>query len=302
MYPTIFGWYHVYKDGSRIFVPRPSAQRTASLPISTGVGKNKQNCSRLRSGSLNPFRPGILFYSTFTPSVLATLIKLTNPIKVYHNAELERREILKENTGRIGIYLWFNNITNKFYVGSSKNLSSRFRSYFNPAFLNRAKNSNMLISRSLVKSGYSAFSLIILEYCEESFLTNREQFWLDTLKPDYNVLKLAYRSTGYNHTEETKRLMSELARLRNHSAETKAKISQALKGENNPFFNQHHSIATIKKIQAANSTSLPEGPRGASPPGEFISIMILKLSSLFSRLFRVLLRLSKLIIVRWQTR
>jgi group I intron endonuclease len=97
--------------------------------------------------------------------------------------------------------------------------------------------------------------LFILEYCEESFLTDREQFWLDTLLPDYNVLKLAYRTTGYSHTEETKQLMSDLAKLRTHSAETKAKISHALTGENNPFFNRHHSIASIKKIQAANSTS-----------------------------------------------
>jgi hypothetical protein len=142
VYPTALGDYRVYQDGSQIFVPRPSAQPTASFSFQ----RNYQNLNRLQSGLLNLIQPGNRFYSTTTSSVLATLIKLTNPVKVYHNVELERREILKDNTGRIGIYLWFNNITNQFYVGSSKNLGSRFRSYFSPAFLNRTKNSNMIIS------------------------------------------------------------------------------------------------------------------------------------------------------------
>lgn len=49
--------------------------------------------------------------------------------------------------------------------------------------------------------------------------------------------------------------MAELARLRSHSLETRAKISQALIGELNPFFGRKHSIEVINKISAANSAS-----------------------------------------------
>lgn len=45
------------------------------------------------------------------------------------------------------------------------------------------------------------FSLLILEYCEESLLIELGRYWLDLLEPDYNVLKFAYRSTGYKHNE-----------------------------------------------------------------------------------------------------
>jgi len=188
-------------------------------------------------------------------SVLALLIKLTNAVMVYSNAELDRANILKDNQNRMGIYVWFNNQTSQFYVGSSKNLKDRLRSYFNPAFLDKPSNRNMIISRALLKYNYSSFSLLVVEYCDESLLTAREQYWIDTLQPDYNIFKFAYRSTGYKHTDAARKLMSELAQLRTHSADTKAKISQALKGENNPFFNQKHSIETIKKISTANSAS-----------------------------------------------
>jgi GIY-YIG catalytic domain len=172
VYTTQEGWYRVYKE-YQIFIPRHSAGTNNSVSSLSIMGNNKFT-SRLRSGLLNLIPLENRVYSTNTSSVMATLIKLTNAVKVYHNVELKRREILKDNKGQKGVYLWFNNLTNKFYVGSSKNLSNRFNSYLNPAFLNRTKNQNIIISKSLLKSGYTAFSLLILEYCEESFLTNRE--------------------------------------------------------------------------------------------------------------------------------
>jgi group I intron endonuclease len=54
-----------------------------------------------------------------------------------------------------------------------------------------------------LKYGYSNFSLDILEYCEPSVLIKREQYYLDTLKPEYNILKKAGSSFGYKHSLET---------------------------------------------------------------------------------------------------
>ena len=72
---------------------------------------------------------------------------------------------------------------------------------------------NLIISRALIKYGYSNFSLTILEYCDKSELLKREQYYLDKLGPKYNILKIAGSSLGYTLSEETK-----------------AKISKALKG------------------------------------------------------------------------
>lgn len=52
---------------------------------------------------------------------------------------------------------------------------------------------------------------------------------------NYNVLKEGYSSLGYKHTEETKKLLSELAKNRTHSDKTKGLIARAVTGENNPF-------------------------------------------------------------------
>lgn len=43
----------------------------------------------------------------------------------------------------------------------------------------------------------------ILEFCPKDSLIEREQFYLDKLQPEYNILKIAYSSLGYKHTIES---------------------------------------------------------------------------------------------------
>lgn len=50
------------------------------------------------------------------------------------------------------------------------------------------KNQSM-IYRALLKNGYSKFRLDILEYCDPDLVLEREQYYLDTLKPEYNIKK-----------------------------------------------------------------------------------------------------------------
>ena len=120
-------------------------------------------------------------------------------------------------------------MTNDIYIGQSKDLSKRFIKYFNLSYL-RDRNS-LIISRALIKYGYSNFSLEILEYCDEAELLIREQYYFDKLNPKYNILKVAGSSLNYNHTQETK-----------------AKISNSLKGvyvkEKSPLFGKVHTEET----------------------------------------------------------
>lgn len=66
----------------------------------------------------------------------------------------------------------------------------------------------MNVCDALLKYGYSNFSLFILEYCEPNNCLIREQYYLDTLLPEYNILQKAGSSLGYKHTDEAKALIS----------------------------------------------------------------------------------------------
>jgi hypothetical protein len=61
----------------------------------------------------------------------------------------------------------------------------------------------MVINKALLKYGYSKFKLEILEYCEPKDVATKEQYYMDILKPEYNLLKTAYSSLGYKHTKDS---------------------------------------------------------------------------------------------------
>ena len=144
------------------------------------------------------------------------------------------------------------------YIGQSKELSKRFIRYFNISYLKN--RNNLIISRVLLKYGFSNFSLEILEYCNEADLIIREQYYFDKLNPKYNILKIAGSSLNYNHTEETKAKISkslnefykkEKSKLigKLHTEETKALMSLKKSKENNPLFGTVHSNKTRELIR-----------------------------------------------------
>jgi len=179
--------------------------------------------------------------------------KELKPIKVYTSLKENKADILKEQKDKSGVYCLVNKINGHTYIGSSINIASRMKNYINNTFLKSKKNNNMPITKALLKYGQSNFSLLILEYAKAEVLTIRETFYIMTFLPYYNVLKQGYSSLGYKHTEETKKLLSELGKNRVHSNKTKALISRALTGENNPFYNKNHSTESKVRMIEANS-------------------------------------------------
>jgi group I intron endonuclease len=99
--------------------------------------------------------------------------------------------------------------------------------------IKETKNSNSIIYKALLKYGYSNFSLEIIEYCDPNILIEREQYYIDQLKPEYNILKTAGSSAGFKHTEASIELIRATALSRKPriiSEETKSKISASLLG------------------------------------------------------------------------
>jgi group I intron endonuclease len=74
------------------------------------------------------------------------------------------------------------------------------------------KKGKSIIYSSLLKHGLSNFKLEILEYCEKEKVVSREQYYLDLLKPEKNILPTAGSSFGFKHTEESLTKMSPCGR------------------------------------------------------------------------------------------
>lgn len=86
-----------------------------------------------------------------------------------------------------GIYKIINKITKEFYIGSSVNIKARFSSHMNRDA--RKCNGKDIFHTAVNKYKKENFELIILEICDRKNLIKREQFYYDTLKPQYNEVR-----------------------------------------------------------------------------------------------------------------
>jgi group I intron endonuclease len=100
-----------------------------------------------------------------------------------------------------GIYIIINKIDDKRYIGSSINLSRRKNSHFR--LLRNNKHSNKHLQNAYNKYGEDHFIWNIIEECDKKDCIKREQFWLDLLKPEYNIRILADSNLGMKYPPRT---------------------------------------------------------------------------------------------------
>jgi len=119
-------------------------------------------------------RPVSIFIGTCALSSKRTMSTTSEqlPARVYNNTDKDKELIINENKGQSGIYRWVHKESGKSYVGSAKNLSIRFKQYFNYNHLTDPKR-NMAIYKALLKFGYGEFRLEILEYCNLKVLLQK---------------------------------------------------------------------------------------------------------------------------------
>jgi group I intron endonuclease len=136
-----------------------------------------------------------------------------------------------------GVYKLTNEMTGKFYIGSSIDIDRRFLDHKRD--LNNKTHVNIILQRSWNKHGEKAFSIIILEECSPEKCFEREQYYLDTLQPyksvGYNIGKRAGGGDNFTH-HPNKEEMREKNRLMSL-------------GENNPMFGQNHTEEAIRKLK-----------------------------------------------------
>lgn len=142
------------------------------------------------------------------------------------------------------IYEIRNNVNNKRYIGSTIGIKWRKSTHF--SLLKRGKHHSLALQRAYNKYGEDAFFFAIIEDgISQDYLIEREQYWLDKLKPEYNVLKMAGSNKGWHHSDKTKAGMSAKRKGRSPSSEWRQKISDARKGYVVPLERRSRISATL---------------------------------------------------------
>lgn len=108
-----------------------------------------------------------------------------------------------------GIYQIEIQVNGKRYIGSTVNFRKRWQEHLS-AFCHR-KHRNPHLQAAFEKYGGEVFVFTILEGVRDtSQLISREQYYLDTLNPEYNIALVAgMPMLGRHHTAEAKRKISE---------------------------------------------------------------------------------------------
>jgi group I intron endonuclease len=101
-----------------------------------------------------------------------------------------------------GVYCIVNFINGHFYVGSSKNISNRWSRH--KSDLRKEKHGNRYLQRAWNKYGVENFGFNIIEETSVENLVEREQYYLDSCKPQYNMCPNAFTIRGIKRTQEVK--------------------------------------------------------------------------------------------------
>ena len=162
-----------------------------------------------------------------------------------------------------GIYAYYD-LHNKYYVyvGKDSNIAhnrrhhedKRFSCYDEQPF-NRILQNN--------PERYEYHRLIELpDDIPNNFLNDLEFYFIDLFKTYayengdkhvFNFTKGGDGTSGYRHTDEARKKMSEAHKGKTISEETRKKMSIVKSGENHPMYGKHHSEETRKKISIVKS-------------------------------------------------
>ena len=73
---------------------------------------------------------------TMLTCFLTKAVEQIKPVKVYKNFKEDRKQLIKDQQNKVGVYCLVNLINGHSYVGSSTNLAVRMRNYLNNVFPN----------------------------------------------------------------------------------------------------------------------------------------------------------------------
>jgi len=148
------------------------------------------------------------------------------------------------------IYQIQSKINGKRYVGSAINYGSRITTHLSKLHLN--KHHSILLQNHTNKYGIEDLQFSILEpVMFKEDLISREQYYIDTLKPEFNICKIAGNTLGRKLSEEAKKKVSLANKGKICSDETKRKMGAWQIGRKRP----ESTIAKMRKINLGKKVS-----------------------------------------------
>ena len=129
----------------------------------------------------------------------------------------------------IGLYCITNKINGKKYFGQSIDLERREKQYFNQSHF-----PNDHLKNAFNKYGEENFNFEIIKVCKEKYLDRLEKLYI-------RIYDTMNKNKGYN--KESGGHLN-----KHHSDESKQKMSELQKGENNSFYDKTHTDETKRKM------------------------------------------------------
>ena len=134
----------------------------------------------------------------------------------------------------IGVYKITNRKTNECYVGASKHIRDRWAEHFCKGY--GAKHSKAF-QDAIDELGKSGFDFEVLEECELSELRERENYWINKLRPEYNTI-----TDWYSASEETREKIRQSLTGKKHPPDVVARRKASIRAyrEIHPQTNEGH--------------------------------------------------------------
>lgn len=102
---------------------------------------------------------------------------------------------------RSGVYAIHNSVNGRHYIGSAVSIVARTRDHASK--LTRGIHENKHLQNAFNAYGTDVFWIQVIEIVDDKTqLTDREQFYLDSTRPYYNILRVARSGLGFKHSPE----------------------------------------------------------------------------------------------------
>jgi len=179
---------------------------------------------------------------------------------------IERNRVLPKTSG---VYQIKSRINEKIYIGSAVDFMKRKREHWYN--LKNRNHCNRYLQRHHDKYGIKDLWFKIMEFCPKEKLIEREQYYMDILKPEFNICLVAGSSLGVIFTEERKqkfrgknnpmygihRIGKEATNFGNcHTEKAKRKMSESHKGLKGYWLGKTISEETKQKMREAHKNRI----------------------------------------------
>lgn len=140
----------------------------------------------------------------------------------------------------------------RFYVGQSVNVFARFKTH--QFYLQKGKHNNHKLQLAYNKYGPGNWEYCLIEECDRSLLTKREQWWMDVLDAcikGFNCNPHAATppdTRGRKLSDEHRQKLSKAGKGRKHSEETKRKIAISHTGISGQKWSEEQRVKIIQRL------------------------------------------------------